>query len=326
LFTEKSVNQRTEDALPLLARLQQMAEEQGVDENTGVTDYSTGYNPGPGGSRNELLAKYAKTKDPKDADAAFRMGATEQEVIDARDKMQEVNEFEDWADNIVEGTWAVPETPKQLRALKLFLSKEQPLGIDAMNVSDVLYDIIGDDDLYDLFSEIAEREPESDARPIVINWIRDAVKDLDFVNPNVVKNLRKVIQGVKEGFEGDLDADSEDDLNARFNKDMDTNVRQESTKKDTEMKPFTEYVAEAEADEIEEVVETEVEDDAEVVDEAEETETKEWKKPWEKDDKEEDDKEDDKEEVSETGAPLVAMNDQNDLGSLMQRTNYLLNK
>lgn len=54
---------------------------QGTDEcmaeGTGVTDY----NPkSQGGTRKELLAKYHKTKDPKDAEAARKAGATQKEL------------------------------------------------------------------------------------------------------------------------------------------------------------------------------------------------------------------------------------------------------
>lgn len=50
---------------------------QGVAEGTGVTDY----NPkSQGGTRKELLAKYHKTKNPKDAEAARKAGATQKEL------------------------------------------------------------------------------------------------------------------------------------------------------------------------------------------------------------------------------------------------------
>ena len=49
----------------------------GVTETTGVTDY----NPkSQGGTRKELLAKYHKTKNPKDAEAARKAGATQKEL------------------------------------------------------------------------------------------------------------------------------------------------------------------------------------------------------------------------------------------------------
>jgi len=50
---------------------------QGVEERTDVTDY----NPkSKGGTRKELIAKYHKTKNPKDAEAARKAGATQKEL------------------------------------------------------------------------------------------------------------------------------------------------------------------------------------------------------------------------------------------------------
>ena len=48
-----------------------------VAETADVTDYNP---PSQGGTRRELVAKYHQTKDPKDAEAARRAGATQQEL------------------------------------------------------------------------------------------------------------------------------------------------------------------------------------------------------------------------------------------------------
>jgi hypothetical protein len=48
-----------------------------VDEATGVTDYAP---KSQGGTRKELLVKYHKTKNPKDAEAARKAGATQKEL------------------------------------------------------------------------------------------------------------------------------------------------------------------------------------------------------------------------------------------------------
>ena len=48
-----------------------------IKETADVTDYNP---PSQGGTRQELVAKYHQTKDPKDAEAARRAGATQQEL------------------------------------------------------------------------------------------------------------------------------------------------------------------------------------------------------------------------------------------------------
>ena len=45
----------------------------------------TNFNPkSQGGTRKELLQKYAKSKDPKDAESARKAGATQTELQDAK--------------------------------------------------------------------------------------------------------------------------------------------------------------------------------------------------------------------------------------------------
>jgi len=63
-------------------------EEVVVDEATGVTDYNV---KSQGGTRKELLAKYHKTKSPKDAEAARKAGATQKEL---QGEEVEINEMD----------------------------------------------------------------------------------------------------------------------------------------------------------------------------------------------------------------------------------------
>ncbi len=64
---------------------------------------------------------------------------------------------------VKEGTWALPDTPKQKAALKKLLSKP----LKAKDASDKLYDLIGDDQMADDLDDYAEREPNDDVRPMV---------------------------------------------------------------------------------------------------------------------------------------------------------------
>ena len=66
-------------------------EEVELDEATGVTDY----NPkSQGGTRKELLAKYHQTKHPKDAEAARKAGATQNELKGVKEEVEELEEKE----------------------------------------------------------------------------------------------------------------------------------------------------------------------------------------------------------------------------------------
>lgn len=64
-------------------------EVESVKEGTSVTDYTP---KSQGGTRKELLAKYHKTKNPKDAEAARRAGATQKELQGVAEEVESVEE------------------------------------------------------------------------------------------------------------------------------------------------------------------------------------------------------------------------------------------
>jgi len=110
LFVTQSLDSRIEDALPLLARIQQQGQ-----------------------------------------------------------AMKEANIFEAWAEKLVEGTWATPDTPEKREQLVALLSKEFPVGPDATNSTEQLYDLLGDDELFDQLELLSEKDPDADCRQIVMN-------------------------------------------------------------------------------------------------------------------------------------------------------------
>lgn len=81
--------------------------------------------------------------------------------------MREANEFESWSNRVMEGTWSLPETPEQMDQLADLLRNELPVGPDASNATEQLYDLIGDDELFDRLSELAASDPDADARPVI---------------------------------------------------------------------------------------------------------------------------------------------------------------
>jgi hypothetical protein len=82
--------------------------------------------------------------------------------------MKEANIFEAWADQLVEGTWELPDTPGQQQELIALLSQELPVGTDATNATEQLYNLFGDDVLFDRLQELAETDADADCRDIVI--------------------------------------------------------------------------------------------------------------------------------------------------------------
>jgi len=70
-------------------------------------------------------------------------------------KMKEADEFESWVTNLDEGTWALPDSPDQKEQLKQLMSKPLIVGADGMNATEQLYDLVGDDILFDIIGKLA---------------------------------------------------------------------------------------------------------------------------------------------------------------------------
>jgi len=94
--------------------------------------------------------------------------------------MKEAQIFESWINNLVEGTWAIPETPEARQTLVDLLSKDFPVGPDATNAKEQLYDIFGDDELFDQLEELADADANADARSIVITRMQQLSNMPDF--------------------------------------------------------------------------------------------------------------------------------------------------
>ena len=87
--------------------------------------------------------------------------------------MKEANIFEAWANRLVEGTWSMPDTPEAQQKLLDFMSREQPVGADATDATEQLYDLLGDDELFDQLTELANQDPNSDCRQLVLDRMQE---------------------------------------------------------------------------------------------------------------------------------------------------------
>jgi hypothetical protein len=82
-------------------------------------------------------------------------------------------QFENWADKLSEGSWALPDTDDEVDQLIDWMSEEHPVGVDAQDATNSLYNIIGDDRLFDRLQELADIDPTADARDVVTSWLYD---------------------------------------------------------------------------------------------------------------------------------------------------------
>ncbi len=99
------------------------------------------------------------------------------DVYDKHDKQREpIKSDQYWDEDVMEGkeevtegTWSVPETPEQVKKLTTLL--KNPLN--AEKALDELYDVFGDDELFDVLEAMKRNEPETDVRHVVIRRLKD---------------------------------------------------------------------------------------------------------------------------------------------------------
>ena len=99
--------------------------------------------------------------------------------------MKEANIFEAWAERLLEGTWQTPDTPEKQAQLLELMSTDLPVGADATNATEQLYDLLGDDHLFDQLEELADRDPNADSRQVILDRMQELSSD---------PNVRKVIE------------------------------------------------------------------------------------------------------------------------------------
>jgi hypothetical protein len=78
--------------------------------------------------------------------------------LQQENRMKEADIFESWVGHLSEGTWALPETPEQQQRLQDLMSRELIVGPDATNATEQLYDLVGDDQLFDQLEQLAARD------------------------------------------------------------------------------------------------------------------------------------------------------------------------
>lgn len=79
---------------------------------------------------------------------------------------------------VTEGTWALPETEEQVAKLAELMSEPLPVGVNAVDATTALYDIIGDDKLFDTLETIAKDNPTADVRSYIAVWLADNMPDV----------------------------------------------------------------------------------------------------------------------------------------------------
>jgi hypothetical protein len=110
------------------------------------------------------------------------------------DAMKETQEFAAHIQKVVEGTWAMPDTPEAQQTLVDLLNQPTlPVGADAEDITAQLYDIIGDDELFDQLDDLANVDAEADAKPIILARLEELKAD-----PGVAKVMSQIVRPDQE--------------------------------------------------------------------------------------------------------------------------------
>lgn len=124
----------------------------------GYTHYFESWHPAEIGAQEELVENIKtmfieQTLDTRIEEALPLLARIQQQG----NAMKEADIFESWINRLAEGTWELPETPEQLNKLKELLAKDLIVGPDGTNATEQLYDLVGDDELFDRIDELADK-------------------------------------------------------------------------------------------------------------------------------------------------------------------------
>ncbi len=98
-----------------------------------------------------------------------------------KDKTEDIS-FESFEQNmnmISEGTWSLPENEAEAMKLAAMMGQPIALGDGGDDAANALGGLLGDDELFDDLGVAGDKDPEGDARPIIIGWLMDHVDDYD---------------------------------------------------------------------------------------------------------------------------------------------------
>lgn len=179
----------------------------GLSTHRGYKNYTESWNPAEVTEQDVIIENIKSMFVRQDLDARIEEALPIlARITQQGNVMKEANIFESWINNLVEGTWNLPETPEQKEKLVALLSQELPVGADATNATEQLYDLVGDDVLFDQLQDLADQDANADGRQLVINRLQE-LSD----NPNVAEVVAMLNIDVDTPAEPEMDVEVDAD-------------------------------------------------------------------------------------------------------------------
>lgn len=185
--------------------IDQMAEKALDDENPNMAAKKAAY---------QLASKYLK-------------GNVDIVEPKAKKKLKaEDEQFEDYMNNLSEGTWTIPDSAESVSELESVMADALPLGAEGENATGTMYGIIGDDELFDDLGDAGDKDPNADARPIISDWISRNIQNYD-----IDADLVSKIMAINNKFKGTPQPTSEGAVKRALEKDAVEMSKEEFMKK-----------------------------------------------------------------------------------------------
>lgn len=90
----------------------------------------------------------------------------------------QLSEFEESMNKITEDSWALPDNDMAVQKLQELMADVLPAGMDGADATGALYDILGDDELFDKIYDASLGSPDTDVRPIIFDWLQRNMPDV----------------------------------------------------------------------------------------------------------------------------------------------------
>jgi hypothetical protein len=182
---EGETQQLVEQATEYLGNLQQTLKS--LTSRTGYKKYFESWNPAELRDEDVIIEDLRHMFVEQNIDSRVEQALPVLARLKQETAMKEMNVFEGWINLLSEGTWTLPDTAGKQQQLITLLSQELPVGPDAINAQEQLYDLLGDDELFDRLEELAEQNPDADARTIILNRLEQMKS-----NPAVAQVIGKL--------------------------------------------------------------------------------------------------------------------------------------
>ena len=190
-FTKRFLDQRIEEALPFVYKA--YVRKEGLNEFAGLIGKTVGkmFGKSKPSGKGGVIAPTTSNRNMLSVSAqAFSNFGSDMNTL----SQTNYNESE-----ITEGTWALPESDEDVEKFKRIFAKPIQFGPEGNDATSAMYDIFGDDELFDNLYELAEvKGPEADARPTIVKWFTKVHKDIVTGNASVSRDIEESMAKIFE--------------------------------------------------------------------------------------------------------------------------------